>query len=410
MALRFIPIEEAERVAARQPEPEGPVRQGGSVSLLHGSSVTPEPINWLWNGYLAKGKLHLFAGKPSAGKTTVVLDLAARISRGGTFPDHTRAVAGNILIWSGEDGIEDTLVPRLLGAGADMTRVFFVGQRQEGNEARAFDPSRDMPLLVEAARHAGGVSLLILDPIVSAVAGDSHKNAEVRRGLQPIVDFATETGAAVIGITHLSKGTTGGDPIDRITGSLAFGAVTRIAFLVAREEAGEEGSGRRVMTRAKSNIGPDGGGFYYDIKPAPLPDNPAVVTSKVEWLGVAEGTARDIIGNVETTHDGEAKSALEEACEFLLTELHDGPVPAKTVQKNAREATISLQTLRRARKKVGVKTEKIGFENGWVWYLPGRPKVPNSGEDAQGAHTPGDGHLRDSWAPSAAEDDAEEEM
>ncbi|MCU0679002.1 MAG: glycogen/starch synthase, partial [Planctomycetes bacterium] len=147
--------------------------------------------------------------------------------------------------------------------GADLERIIRKRKKDltgilNGIDTNFFDPARDMPLLHRTVDEAGGVSVLVLDPIVSAIQGDSHKNAEVRRGLQPIVDFAAATDAAVIGITHLSKGTGGQDPVDRITGSLAFGAVTRLAFLVAREDAGEEGSSRRVITRAKSNIGPDG--------------------------------------------------------------------------------------------------------------------------------------------------------
>ena len=400
MALNLLSIEEAELLElsndARLAVP--PIHS--SVRLIAGTSVTPEAIKWLWPGFLAKGKLHLVAGKPSAGKTTVVLDICARITSGGELPDKSKAPIGNVLIWSGEDGVADTLAPRLIAAGADMSRVFFVSEHVAGTDRRAFDPARDMSLLVAAARAAGGASALLLDPIVSAVTGDSHKNAEVRRGLQPVVDFAVETNAAVIGITHLSKGTSGADPVDRITGSLAFGAVTRIAFLVAREDSDDEGAGRRVITRAKSNIGADGGGFYYSIKPTLLAENTSVSTSKVEWLGIAEGTAREIIGVAETIEDDEAKSALDEAIEFLLTELHDGSVPAKIVKRNAGDASISPKTLRRAADKTAVVKEKAGFEQGWVWSLPGRAKMPISSEDAQGAHTPRDGHLRDSWAPS----------
>jgi putative DNA primase/helicase len=363
-----------------------------AITLISGASVAPEAIRWLWPGYLARAKLHLVAGKPSAGKTTVVLDLCATITRAGTLPDGTRAEAGNVVIWSGEDGIADTLSPRLHAAGADMSRVFFVGYREEGAERRAFDPARDMPLLHRTVDEAGGVSVLVLDPIVSAIQGDSHKNAEVRRGLQPIVDFAAATDAAVIGITHLSKGTGGQDPVDRITGSLAFGAVTRLAFLVAREDGGDEGPSRRVITRAKSNIGPDGGGFYYDIASMALPGHPGVTTSKVQWLGVAEGTARDIIGTAEASQDEEGRSSLDEACEFLLDVLTEKPLSAKEVISRAAEAGIAKRTIERAKKQAGVTVLKTGMGGGWLWCLEGHtPKTANFAEDR---HSPGVGDLR----------------
>jgi RecA-family ATPase len=131
------------------------------------------------------------------------LDLAATISRGGKFPDKTQAQPGNVLIWSGEGGQSDTLLPRLIAANADLSRIHFV----KGSQNRVFDPAVDMPQLMQAAEQLGDAALLILDPIVSVVQGDSHKNAEVRRGLQPVVDLCERVGCAAIGITHLSKGT-----------------------------------------------------------------------------------------------------------------------------------------------------------------------------------------------------------
>jgi putative DNA primase/helicase len=251
-----------------KPLKDGGPPYGPGIRLISAANIKPEPIRWIWDGYLAMGKLHLIAGKPSAGKTAVALDLSATISCGGTFPDGARAQPGNVLIWSGEDGLADTLVPRLIVAGADMSRIKFVGEKIDGSESRAFYPAVDMPLLERAAEQLGDVTLLILDPVVSTIQGDSHKNAEVRRGLQPVVDFCQRVGCAVIGITHLSKGTQGQDPIDRITGSLAFGAVARVILLATREEnSGDElGPGRRVITRVKNNIGADGGGFFYEIR------------------------------------------------------------------------------------------------------------------------------------------------
>jgi putative DNA primase/helicase len=105
--------------------------------------------------------------------------------------------------------------------------------------------------------------LIIIDPIVSAVAGDSHKNAETRRGLQPVVDLLSITNAAGLGLTHFTKGTAGRDPVDRITGSLAFGALPRVLFGAAKPADQET---KRRFVRVASNIGPDGGGFEYAIQ------------------------------------------------------------------------------------------------------------------------------------------------
>lgn len=98
-----------------------------SVELLNGASIRPEPIRWLWPGWLAAGKFHVLAGAPGTGKTSIALALAATITTGGRWPDGALAASGNVLIWSGEDDPCDTLVPRLIASAADMKRVFFVG-------------------------------------------------------------------------------------------------------------------------------------------------------------------------------------------------------------------------------------------------------------------------------------------
>lgn len=234
--------------------------QRPEVMLLNGASLTPEPIKWLWRFWLALGKLHILAGAPGQGKTTIALACAATVTTGGRWPDGTSCEVGNVLIWSGEDDPADTLLPRLLAAGADKARCYFVSGTRINGEVHSFDPARDMFALEEQAQRIGGIKLLIVDPVVSAVAGDSHKNTEVRRALQPLVDLANRLDTAVVGISHFSKGGAGGDPASRVVGSIAFTAVARVV-LVAAKLKGEEGElDRRVLARGKSNIGPDDGG------------------------------------------------------------------------------------------------------------------------------------------------------
>jgi putative DNA primase/helicase len=163
---------------------------------------------------------------------------------------------------SGEDDPADTLVPRLMAAGADLSLVDFVADVRQNGKARSFDPARDIEPLRDAIKIAGGASLLIVDPVVSAVAGDSHKNSETRRALQPLVQLASELNAALIGVTHFSKGTGGRDPVERLTGSIAFGALARIVLVAAKNQVSEEGKeAERILCRAISNIGNDTGGF-----------------------------------------------------------------------------------------------------------------------------------------------------
>jgi putative DNA primase/helicase len=150
------------------------------------------------------------AGAPGTGKTTAAVALAATLTIGDRWPDSTRADVGDVLLWSGEDDPTDTLVPRLIAAGADLSRVHFVSSFTDGKGSRAFDPATDTEALSDhlATMNPAPV-LLIVDPIVSAIQGDSHKNAEVRRSLQPLVDLAQVRRVAVLGISHFSKGTQG---------------------------------------------------------------------------------------------------------------------------------------------------------------------------------------------------------
>jgi len=197
---------------------------GATVQTIQASKVKIALITWLWFGYLAKGKLHILCGRPGAGKTTLGLKLAATITTGESWPDGSESKLGNVVIWSSEDDPADTLLPRLIAAGANTDKVYFINGVTDIEGKRAFDPASDMEPLRREIRRIGNVKLLVIDPIVSAVTGDDHKNASVRRSLQPLADLAMAEGVAVLGISHFSKNSVGRDPVDRVTGSLAYGA------------------------------------------------------------------------------------------------------------------------------------------------------------------------------------------
>jgi hypothetical protein len=121
-----------------------------TMSLLPASGIKPEPISWLWREWLARGKMHIIAGQPGTGKTTIAMKMAATVSAGSRWPDGSAAKQGNVVIWSGEDDYADTLVPRLEASGADLSRIFFAGEMTCGKERRAFDPAKDIPALQAA--------------------------------------------------------------------------------------------------------------------------------------------------------------------------------------------------------------------------------------------------------------------
>ena len=338
-----------------------------SVVLTCGTDLTPEPYRWLWQYWLAMGKLHILAGAPGQGKTTIALAMAATITIGGRWPDGSRCAPGNVLIWSGEDDPADTLVPRLMAAGADRARCFFIeGARRDG-EVVPFDPARDLGQLLEAIEKIGGISLLVIDPVVSAVTGDSHKNTEVRRALQPLVDLAAKCDCAVLGITHFAKGGQGTDPAQRVVGSVAFTAVARVVMVAAKVKGDEEGQDTRILARSKSNIGPDDGGFQYHLEQSePLP---GIHASHIAWGKAVEGTARELLTDPDDgPQDEGAGSAKEAAEEFLLELLKDGATATKHIQEQAKEAGISWATVRRASDALGVK--KRPSNGSWYWQLP----------------------------------------
>lgn len=375
------------------------------VELLRGSDVKPEAVTWLWPGWMAAGKMHVLGGAPGTGKTTISMALAATVTTGGRWPDGSRSPVGNVVIWSGEDDPADTLVPRLTLSGADLSRVYFIADVLDGDGRRSFDPARDMEPLRRKLAEIGDVRLLIVDPIVSAVMGDSHKNAEVRRSLQPLVDLAAFMRCALLGITHFSKGTGGRDPVERLTGSLAFGALARVVMVAAKhQDEGEDGRTVRLFIRAKSNIGRDDGGFEYDLHQGELKTHPGIFASSVLWGDAVEGAARELLATADATGDDGEGGTLSDARRFLSDLLADAPMRAGDVFKDADGAGFSKRSIQRAADKIGVLRHKDGMRGGWLWKLA--PKMPKTHE---GAEDTGQSCLEPS-APSAVSSSVEVEI
>jgi putative DNA primase/helicase len=348
----------------------GSALEPSGVVIREAGSYAVKPINWLWPNWLARGKLHIIAGAPGTAKTTLAIECAATISRGGTWPDGSVAIQGDVLIWSGEDDIEDTLAPRLIAAGADLTRVKFIEATKDENGPRPFDPAIDMPRLARAIFDMEATpALVIVDPVASTVVGDSHKAAEVRAGLQPLVSLAASLHFAALGNHHFAKNTQGREPMERLIGSIGFAAAARIVLVVVRP-ADHDAAFRLV--RAKSNIGPTGGGFEYRLLQSfAVAGDERVSAQSIEWGQPLDGSPRELLGVEEFDKQ---RDALGEAMEFLRDFLADGPKPVSEVYTAGDANGHARITLKRAKGIIGAKAIKDGLKGGWTWEMQQLPK------------------------------------
>ncbi|WP_244134630.1 AAA family ATPase [Burkholderia gladioli] len=341
-----------------------------TVVLSRASEITPEAITWLWPGYLPAGKLTILAGQPGCGKTTIALSLAAAVTTGGRWPDGSEYTKpGNVLVWTGEDGIADTLVPRLMAAGADLTRVWFAESvTDDEGRLKPFSPARDIPLLSERVAAMGDVRMVIVDPIISVVQGDGHKSIDVRLSLQPLLDLGAIHNCAIFGITHFSKGSKGASPLDRILGSQAFGAAARVILIAGKDDS----SGRRVFAKSKANIAEEAGGFEYAID---IVDTDGMASSRIQWGEPLTGSAREILREIEaddTEADTEAAESQFERARCLIYELLRPFSSTPEIKRAAAAEGVSWRTMERAKEveiKSGARIRAIkqGKEWGWIW-------------------------------------------
>jgi AAA domain len=223
-----------------------------TVKLRCIREIVPEPVNWLWPNRLAAGKVALLFGEPGIGKSQISLDIAARISTGGEWPDGGKAPLGHVIILSSEDGLADTVRPRLDAAGADVNRIHVVeAVRNANGTARTFNLAADLDALEDAINDTSGeLRLIIIDPITSYMGRiDSHRTTDVRGVLEPLAAFAERLGVAVLAVSHPPKSTPP-KAMNAVTGSGAYVAFARSVFLVVEEPETD----RRLLLPVKNSL------------------------------------------------------------------------------------------------------------------------------------------------------------
>jgi putative DNA primase/helicase len=330
------------------------------------ADVVPRNVIWQWPNKLARGKLNLLAGMPDVGKSTITIDVIARTTSGDIWPfTGIRAEPKNVLLLTTEDDIDDTIAPRLIAAGADMSRVFPVQSVVVDDEGlyRGLSLAQDIERLQTTIEHVGDVGMIVIDPLSGYLgAQNSHGDADVRAVLIPFCDLAQKTGVCVLAIAHLNKNNTGQSLLHRLTGSGAIGAVARTVHMALDID------GVNYFAKVKNNLidKSAGTGLTYTLDTTFIEgDNEQVKTSRINWTGVCEETAQQLI---KTMMQDSNQPKRTEAETWLRGMLEDGPKAVTALEDAAKKKGIAWRTLERLKEKDVYRSHRPGFSGGWMWY------------------------------------------
>jgi AAA domain len=338
---------------------------GSAAALVSrcAAEISPEKIEWLWLGRVARGKHTCIAGEPGTGKSQLTIAIIAIVTTGGEWPcAEGRAPLGSVIILSAEDGAADTIVPRLLAAGADLGRVHVVSSvRDADGRRRALNLQHDLDLLERKVAEIGDVALVIVDPVSSYLGKtDSHKNSEVRGVLEPLSEMAERTRVAILSVTHFSKAGASNTTkaLHRFIGSIAFTGAPRAAFAVIEDAAD---ANRRLFLHAKNNLAQAPQGLAFRLEQCLVGNG--ILASRIFWdaepvaITANEALAAELGGN-------ETRTAKADAMKFLKAVLASGQVPAAEINRMAREHGLTAKAIRSAREALSVKIDRDGFGPG----------------------------------------------
>lgn len=336
-----------------------------SATTVRLDTVKPETVRWLWPGRIALDKLCVLEGDPGVAKSLSTLNIGARVTTGRAMPDGSYSDLPGpaaVVLVSVEDGLADTIRPRLDMAGADTSRVFAITgvPTSDGYERSIVLPDDWQIIFDVVAEHSA--RLVVLDPLMALLGGDtnSYRDQDIRRALTPGVMLAEDTGAALLVVRHLNKGNST-NAIYRGGGSIGITGAARSVMVAAKDPDDETGE-RRILAMTKSNLAASVPALAYRV------ESPDGVHPRIVWEGHTHHTANDLVSQ----YDDDQRAVRDEAKEYLADALQSGPKPVTDLLKGARAQGISERTLRRAKKDMGIEKQKQGFGDSgqWVWELP----------------------------------------
>ena len=362
-----------------------PAAETGRIVSRRASGIQPKAIDWIWTGRIARGKHTVIAGEPATNKSTLLAEIVACITTGRSWPcgEGCPPRQGRVLMLSAEDDATDTIVPRLIAAGADLDAVEIIDAVRDDQGQRSFNLTADIEKLEAAIQQIGMVDLITVDPI-SAYLGktDSHKNSDVRGVLEPLQKMAERTGVGVLSVTHFSKQCGNNSTtraLHRFMGSIAFTAAARMAFAVIEDR---DDPGRRMLLHVKNNLAAPPQGLAFTVQERIIDVSGGTALHPfISWESQPVTLTANEAMATDTDND---RTERDDAEDFLRELLTSGPIAAKDIKRDANDAGHSWTTIRRAKDRLGIKPSKDGMDGGWFWSLPTAPKAPTDPEDAHG--------------------------
>jgi DNA polymerase len=341
------------------------------------SQYQKRAVDWLWEYRIAKGALNILAGLPERGKGVMWADITARITTGGKWPaGEGKAPIGNVIVFTAEDDIERTVVPRLEAAGADLSRVEIVemARNPDGSE-RMFNLVTDLRLLKAKIEEVGDVVLIIIDPVaaylgVGKISGGSA--TDVRGVLSPLTKLAEDKQAGILAVMHFNKKADITNAILRIADSLAYAAIGRSIYISVEDR---EQEGAYLYVKAKCNLAPANlAALRYTINSKRIGfDEELNKPIEPPYLIWDDRPVRiNALEAMEAAAEGSRSNALQDAKDFITAQLAQGPITAEDIFADAKALGIAKRTLDRAKRELNIKVGKAqGKMHGpWCWFLP----------------------------------------